>query len=358
MKKIIYSTVLLVIAFFILGLQQSPTSTHEGVVSSYLVKGLSTDQMDQVADRFEVVRKLGDHAYEVYVLKSQSEELVKLAPRATLLQENIAEDLLSTDLLSYPTYQEVLQIAEQYEEQYPNIVKVVPYGASLQGRTLWAIKISDQVEQDEPQEKRVLFLTATHGDELITVRVALARIEELLNGYGQNQRMTQLVNDHEIYFVPITNPDGYAIKSRYANGEDPNRSYPWPEKTQVKSSKCIADLIAFFHDKKFDGVIDIHAFGRMLMYPWAYTRNPLEKQKELDHYENLGRFMNDKAQYNFGQISKVIYIAKGSSADYFHWKGSTSFAIEVGYSKAPRERDVQQVLENTKEMIWRFVEGL
>ena len=61
--------------------------------------------------------------------------------------------------------------------------------------------------------------------------------------------------------------------------------------------------------------------------------------------------------YAVGQISRIIYIAQGSSADYYHWEtGSLSYGIELATSKAPETSAIPQVVDEAREMTWRFVE--
>ena len=67
--------------------------------------------------------------------------------------------------------------------------------------------------------------------------------------------------------------------------------------------------------------------------------------------------MAEENNYRNGQISEIIYIARGSSSDYFYWnKGTMAFAYEVGYSKAPSSDQIPKIIDEVKESTWRFIE--
>ena len=107
------------------------------------------------------------------------------------------------------------------------------------------IKISDNVGTDE-NEPEILFNAHQHAREHLTVEMALYILHLLIDGYGTDSRITNLVNSREFWIVPDMNPDGgeYDIatgsyrswrKNRQPNagssnvGTDLNRnwSYQW-----------------------------------------------------------------------------------------------------------------------------------
>ncbi len=61
--------------------------------------------------------------------------------------------------------------------------------------------------------------------------------------------------------------------------------------------------------------------------------------------------------FEFGQISKIIYVAKGSSADYYYWKfGTKSLGIELSQegSSSLIPNPVKENLESTLTFIESF----
>jgi hypothetical protein len=329
-------------------------------LTSWSLVSDNPQQMDAIAKKFEIVARKGNH-FEIYVREAAVAEFKKLAPTAMQMSSDTDADLQMSlrsnpeFLAGYRDFDEVNRTMVALAEQHPDFIKLETIGSSTRGRIQYSLKISDNVAVDE-DEPELMLTAATHGDEIITTEVLLRFVEELVAGYGHDQRLTTLVDNHELYFVPVVNPDGFSTRSRYADGVDPNRDYPWPEDPEKVSVKCIANVIDFFKARKFAGSIDFHAYGKLVMYPWAYTRDAPDQNDELV-FDNLGRDMAAENAYTYGQISRVIYVAQGSSADYYYWKFKTmSYGIEIADSKAPNSSEIPDVLTQVREMTLKFME--
>ena len=321
--------------------------------SDYAVMRPSRASMDKLSSEFEVLRKT-ETGYDFYVPTVKLARFKALAPNYTLKNEPQEKN---ADILDYRTYASVGVELRELAQQYPKLVKLETYGTTRSGHTLYALKVSDNVATDE-NEPELMITSATHGDELITVEVTLNLLRELLAAYGTNERLTRMLNDHELFILPMVNPEGYSRRSRYAGGwTDPNRDYPWPENANRQSVDCIDSLRQFFHAHDFKGSLDIHASGKMVMYPWAYTYEA-PPADDARNFEYLVNSMAEQNGYAAGQISKVIYVAKGSSADYYYWKNRTiAIAVELTTSKAPAIARIPAVMDEAREMVWRFIEN-
>jgi hypothetical protein len=329
-------------------------------ISSWTLVSDSSEQMDAIAKKFEIVSRHGNQ-FEIYVLTPAIAEFKALAPTALLTSKDTDGDVQRSVLNNlgvadgYRDFDAVNAALIALAGKYPNTVKLETIGESTKGRKQYGLKISDNVTADEV-EPELIITAATHGDEIITTEVLLRFIEEMLLGYGQDQRLTALVDNHELYFVPVVNPDGFSARSRYSDGIDPNRDYPWPDHEDKISVKPIANMINFFKQKNFAGSIDFHAYGKLVMYPWAYTKDAPPHSDELI-FDNLGRDMAAANSYTHGQISQVIYVAQGSSADYYYWKFNTlAYGIEIADSKAPNVSQIPLVLNQVREMTYKFIE--
>ena len=114
-----------------------------------------------------------------------------------------------------------------WQNRYPDICKRIQVGTSVQSRPLWALLITDSVEIEEA-EPEVKFIATMHGDEVTGLEMEMEMIEDILYGYqANNDTMQFIVNNTELYFMPLMNPDGMANNSRYnANSVDLNRNFP------------------------------------------------------------------------------------------------------------------------------------
>lgn len=126
----------------------------------------------------------------------------------------------------YHDYAALTAELQAYAAAHPDIARLTSLGQSVQGRELWAIKITDNpdTEEDEPEFK---YVSTMHGNEFVGVEMCLYFIDRLLTDYGTDARITDLVDSTELWIVPLMNPDGREIPQRLnANGFDLNRSFP------------------------------------------------------------------------------------------------------------------------------------
>lgn len=350
MTKGIVALLFAFLAFF------SLTAQSEEVILSYKVQTHPL-QMMKIASKFEVVKKLSD-GFEVYVLQEDLETFLKLAPKAQLLQKNIqANDLLKANS-QYRKFIDVENDLKALVNQYPLWARLEVYGKSKEGRNLYVLKIKNG---DEAVNRKILLTAATHGDELITTEVLFALITELLEGVSKNEsRFVKMLAGKEISIIPVVSPDSFEKRNRYVQNVDPNRSYPWPDSPNNKSVDVISSLIELFHRENYSATLDMHAYGRLIMYPWGYTKTPPPAADEIvmkDMVDTMAKSTVSAKDYEAGQISTTIYVAKGSSADYFYWKNKTkALAIEIGQEKVPNFKDVPKIVVEVREMIWTFLE--
>lgn len=108
----------------------------------------------------------------------------------------------------YYTYAEMVTKIDQLVAAYPTLVQKINIGTSIQNRTIWAVKISDNVTTDEA-EPEVLYTALQHAREAITGTSMIFFMQYLCQNYAANAKVQEVVNNREIYIVPCVNPDGY-----------------------------------------------------------------------------------------------------------------------------------------------------
>lgn len=313
--------------------------------------------MRQLGERFEVIRKL-ENGYEIVVPESKLQELYAIHPAARLSELDMHAQLKALppgDLYDVGSMERRLR---EFAQRYPNLVKLETYGTSRQGRPEYVLTMAKDVQSPDLTKPGLMITSATHGDEVITVEVSLGLIDRLLAGYASDERLRKMVDDHVIYWIPAACVDGYANRSRYVDGRDPNRDFAWPENpTRQPATGCTKDIVQFFHaHENIVGTMDIHAAGSMIMFPWAYTYSHIPDADYMAQ-DQLTERMAEENGFAHGPISEVIYVAKGSSADYYYWKRQTvSVAIEVSRNFAPGREEVTDIITENMESTWRFIE--
>lgn len=186
----------------------------------------------------------------------------------------------------YPTYTAYVSLMQQFASSYPNICQLDTIGTTVEGRLLLVVKISDNVSTDE-SEPEFFYTSTMHGDECTGYVLMLHLIDYLLTNYGSVTRITNLVNNMEIFINPNGNPDGtYAGgnttvsgATRYnANGEDLNRNYPVPDGTAGDDGTYTQQVetqafVAYIEGRHFVMSANLHGGIELMNYPWDYTSN-------------------------------------------------------------------------------------
>jgi hypothetical protein len=190
-------------------------------------------------------------------------------------------------------------------------------------------------------------------------------VDHLLTQYGVDPDVTALVDDVEIFLIPVVNPDGYAYswtsgnrywrKNRRDNegspcyGVDPNRNWelgwggsgssgdPCSETyrgTAGFSEPCTQAMEAFYiAHPNLVASIDFHSHGEYILYPWAYQSGPCGDD---GMHQEVGEVMQSLIaavhgwNYTLGSIYDDLYPAAGGSVDW-SWgdQGVLSYTIEL-----------------------------
>jgi hypothetical protein len=150
------------------------------------------------------------------------------------------EDPNNRDWNAYPTYQGYVNLLSQFESSYPDICKVEdlgPSGVASKNHRIYAVKITDNIDQDEAEPGLILNATI-HGDETLGYVMMLHFIDTLLSNYSSDPEIKNLVDNIETWILPLCNPDGtypygdssvnQARRYNLANNWDLNRNNPCP----------------------------------------------------------------------------------------------------------------------------------
>lgn len=141
----------------------------------------------------------------------------------------------------YYNYVELTKCLQSLGQKYPHIANLSSIGQSVEGRQLWVMRITKDPNTDAPGKPKFKYVGNMHGDETVSRQVLIYLVEYLLTKYGEEERITELVNGTDIYIMPSMNPDGFE-KSREgdcsgdsgddrggrsnAKNKDLNRSFP------------------------------------------------------------------------------------------------------------------------------------
>ncbi len=208
--------------------------------------------------------------YEVLPHPGDSPEPVPMSDYVSLKSSN--------NWNTYPTYDAYIQMMNDFASNYPNLCQVFQFGTTVQGRKLMVAKITSNVNQKKP---RFFYTSTMHGDETGGYILCLRMIDYLLSNYGVNPRITNLVDNVEIYINPLANPDGtYKGGNNTVNGAirynanyvDLNRNFPDPaDGPHPDGNAWQPETVAFMNlaDNHFFNLsANFHGGAEVVNYPW------------------------------------------------------------------------------------------
>jgi len=293
----------------------------------------------------------------------------------------------------YHTWSETIAFVDSLRLLYPNVISEKwSIGQTHEMRDLWAFRVSanPDIDEDEPE----IFIDAMHhAREIISSEFTIMFAEYLAQNYGTDPEITWLLDNRELYIVPVVNPDGSVYnesnepdgggmwrKNRRYNGDgtygvDPNRNYPYMWAYDDNGSSPDTDsevyrgpsagsepevqaMMNFVNSRDFRTHDTIHSHGNLTLIPWGYTSNPTPDGAIFDH---LAAEMVKYNGYEPGQPFEAInYMVNGGTFDWvygdltFHDKIYT-FSNEIGNSSdwfwPPESRREPLFLEN----IWPHI---
>lgn len=122
-------------------------------------------------------------------------------------QSSAAEEVETYN--TYYNYVELTRCLKSLARRYPHIANLSSIGRSVEGRELWVMRITSEPLTDVSGKPKFKYVGNMHGDETISRQVLVYLVEYLLGRYGDDPRVTELVNSTDIYIMPSMNPDGF-----------------------------------------------------------------------------------------------------------------------------------------------------
>jgi hypothetical protein len=102
--------------------------------------------------------------------------------------------------------EEILRTAQDH----PGLTKVVSIGKTVQGKDILALKVTKDARRTRDGGKpAVLYMSNQHAREWITPEMTRRLMHHTIDNYGKDQRITNLVDSTELWFLLSANPDGY-----------------------------------------------------------------------------------------------------------------------------------------------------
>jgi carboxypeptidase T len=262
------------------------------------------------------------------------------------------------------TYAEMIQQLDSMRLLYSAIItQKINIGTSQEGRTIWAVKISDNPESNESAtEPGVHFDALHHAREPMSLQAMMYFMYWLLENYGSNPEATYLVNNREIFFIPVVNPDGY----EYNRSTDPNGGGQWRKNRRNNGGSFGVDLnrnysYGWGHNSGSSGTpssgtyrgpsafsepesravrdyvlantpeigFSVHSVAGRYLNPYGYTDTSIA----YEMYADFTSEFTPENGYLYGTVSEMLeYYSSGTTRDYLHASGTYCWTPELGGS--------------------------
>ncbi len=354
--------------------------------------GLAGVPLDHITGKKDIYIDITATENQVELLKEKKLTLEILIDNLTAyyLNQNIpavSRDFPLGSMQGNYTLDELNNRFDELHNQYPEIIsnKIV-IGQSIEGRDIWAFKVSDNPEQDE-DEPEVLFTGLTHAREPLGMMNLIYFVQTLCEGYNDDPELTFLIKNRELWFIPVVNPDGYVYNESIApngggmhrknrldtncgngteRGVDLNRNFgygwganntgssPEPCSSTYRGLSAFSEpetqaISNFILDHEFKNVLHYHSYSNVYIH--AFGNASLPDEPDLTMHRELGQEMALYNGYEVGTGYETIgYTVNGDAVDWTYGEESLiAFTPEIGSPSQgfwPPEDDVTSLCED------------
>lgn len=277
----------------------------------------------------------------------------------------------------YPTYEAYELLMNEFQINYPDLCRIDTIYTWENERKLLIAKIGSNLIDDN-LKPGFLYTSTMHGDELAGYPIMINLIDNLLCQYGNDDRITHLVDNINIYINPLANPNGAYTNdnstvagARRENGSfiDLNRNFPDPADGENPDGRSYQnETLAFmeFGDReKIDISCNIHGGVEVVNYPWDTFQ---ERHADDDWWETIARNYADTAQfyspngymeaYNNGITNGYDwYRVVGGRQDYMtYFKRGREFTLEISNRKELDSDQLPNVWNYNKNALLNYME--
>lgn len=303
----------------------------------------------------------------------------------------------------YFTYQEILDQLDLMKALYPNLItqkenistfltEGEPDNSTtppIGGNGIKWVKISDNPDDISEGEAQILYTAIHHAREPNSLAQLIFYMWYLLENYDSDPEVQSILDNTELYFVPVINPDGYLYNEKTnpdgggfwrknrlgGHGVDNNRNYnyyingdpnngtwggegtsPDPNAGNYHGTGPFSEMENqairwFVENHNFVMAFNNHSAGNLLLYPFGYTSNMPTPDHDL--YVGISEELVSQNGYS-NIISSELYPAAGASDDFMYGTILThdsifAFTPEIGSSFWPPS---SQIIPIAKGMMY------
>jgi len=280
----------------------------------------------------------------------------------TYEKDNISHSIYGS-MGGYMTYNEVVAKLDSMRMWYPQFISAkFSIGATFEGRQMWAVRVTSG--PDVPTGRPEVMLHALiHAREPESMQTQFYYMFWLFENYNTDPVARYILNNREIYWIPVFNPDGYVqnqttnpngggmwrankrplvgtCPNNATNGPvDPNRNFGtyqfWNSPNNGSSTNPCSggsgtyrgtlpfseletqNIKAFVNSRNFKTAFSAHTYGNLLIKPWCW-QDPIGTPDDAI----FNTFLSDMKAvngYTAGFPSQTVgYEVRGGTDDWYY----------------------------------------
>ena len=286
----------------------------------------------------------------------------------------------------YMKYDEVVAKLDSMRMWYPQFISAkYSIGTTYEGRTMWAVRVTKG--PDAPTGRpEVLMHALIHAREPESMETQFYYMFWLFENYNTDPTARYILNNREIYWIPVFNADGYVHNqttnpngggmwraNKHLNSPpsltcgpvDPNRNFGtyqfWNSSNNGSSTDPCSggqgtyrgtlpfseletqNIKTFVNSRNFKTAFSAHTYGNYLIKPWCW-QDPIGTPDDAMYTQFLAD-MQATNGYTTGFPSQTVgYKVRGGTDDwYYNDSGHTkifSFTPETGNSFWPAQSEI------------------
>lgn len=227
---------------------------------------------------------------------------------------------ISPVLESYKTYNDIVDQMNKWQKEAPSMTEMIKYGKTANGTECNYLRIGTK------EKPKVLVHSGLYGDEEFAILASMNIMEKILSKYGKDDEVTWLLDNRDIYFVPVCSPDSY-LKSDKIEGYNPHTSFPYPKRPNNPSPSPVKLLMTMMNNLKFKAVLNMHTPGESIYAPEICKKDDGDKINALvSKMVGLNGYKTERLENAHGS---------GSDVDWFYSCGATS--VQMMWGKKSRQ---------------------
>jgi carboxypeptidase T len=313
---------------------------------------------------YEILIEDWDTYYNSLPKMSQAERDAAIRESAELY--NVSHSIYGS-MGGYLTYAEVVNKLDSMRLEYPQFIsQKFSIGTTYEGRQMWAVRVTKN--PDAPTGRpEVMYHALIHAREPESMETQMYYFYWLFENYGTDPLATYILNNREIYWIPVFNVDGYV----YNQTTNPNGGGNWRSNRHITTGSCgpvdlnrnygiyqfwnssnggsstdpcsggsgtyrgtapfsepeTQNMMGFVNSRNFNASFGAHTYGNYLIKPWAW-QDPTPTPDDYKFTQYLADMKASNPVYTTGTPSQTVgYMVRGGSDDWYYYD-----SVHVGHN--------------------------